>query len=70
MHFLQLLSFLLTFQALLVTSAVETVNSLNRWAREGIDMLSGSDGHALIQILDDYFDCQTDSTSLTHSPHQ
>ena len=37
-------------------TADKVAQELNRWAKEGLDMLGGSDGEALDRLLDDYFD--------------
>ena len=38
-----------------MTSAADVTGVLNRWARQDLDMLGGTDGHALECLLNDYF---------------
>lgn len=40
-------------------TAEDIAASLNRWAREGINIMGGSESHALEQLLDDYYDLQS-----------
>ena len=43
-----------------MTSAADVAGALNRWARQDLDMLGGTDGHALESLLNDYFFCLED----------
>ena len=38
-----------------MTSAASVAGALNRWARQDLDMLGSTDGHALECLLNDYF---------------
>lgn len=56
-----------------MSTAEDVARALNRWTREGLDIVGGSDGEALSRLLEDYFDTDTDlpaCTSLTHPLHE
>jgi hypothetical protein len=40
-----------------MSGAERIAKELNKWAREGLDMMGGADGQALNRLLDDYFNC-------------
>ncbi len=40
-----------------MTSAADIAASMNRWVREGLDMMGNSDSDALNLMMDDYFEC-------------
>ncbi len=42
-------------------------NSLNRWARDGLDIVGGADGDALNLLVSEYFD--SDGSARKCKPH-
>ena len=49
--------------------ANQIASTINRWSRDGLDMLGGEDSPALQGLLADYFDCQSElpeGKALTH----
>jgi hypothetical protein len=39
-----------------MANAEEIAAAMNRWSKEGIDLLGGNESHTLNELLDDYFD--------------